>query len=88
MNDKTELMVIPFQCSKDEYSLLIVLQDHNIKRITAYDPADVPIDKMPGSVIDGLTLLTLQNKDPVFSGGQSRPGSGMIEDSTPVTDAL
>ena len=39
----TELMVIPFQVSKEEYVIMIVLQDGNIKRIKSYDPVDAPL---------------------------------------------
>ena len=55
-NQSTEIMVIPFQVSPTEYAILIVLQQGNLDRIKEYDPAQIPIEDMPASVIKGLKL--------------------------------
>lgn len=40
------------------YDLWVVLQDENIHRVMEYDPAEVPVARLPGSW-EGLTLHTV-----------------------------
>jgi hypothetical protein len=42
------MIVLPFQVNATEYCVFVVLQDDNLTRITAYDPAEVNVAKMPG----------------------------------------
>ena len=42
------MMVVPFQVSAAAYSIFVVLEDENIERIKAYDPAEVTTSKMAG----------------------------------------
>jgi len=51
------MFVIPVRISATQYSLAIVLQDDNITRIKAYDPAELSIRKM------GAPWNTLSLKD-------------------------
>lgn len=37
------LAVIPFQVTQTEYSVFVVLRDHNLDRIRDYDPAEFPV---------------------------------------------
>jgi hypothetical protein len=40
------MMVLPFQLNSAEYSMFVILEDDNIERIKAYDPAEVNVPKM------------------------------------------
>jgi hypothetical protein len=42
-NAETPLLVVPFAVERDFYEVIVILQDHNIARIRAYDPAEVPV---------------------------------------------
>lgn len=47
MTQNTQLMIIPFEVSPTEYSVMIVLREGNIERIRAYDPVEIPLKHLP-----------------------------------------
>lgn len=44
------MFVIPFQINDKEFALLVCLEDKNLERIRAYDPAEVNLSRMNGIV--------------------------------------
>lgn len=41
------MFILPLQVNDTQYSLYVVLEDENIERIKAYDPAEVRTGSMP-----------------------------------------
>lgn len=41
------MMMIPFKVARDEYSVFVILEDENLKRMKENDPAQLNIWKMP-----------------------------------------
>jgi hypothetical protein len=51
------LVTIPFVVDSDHYSVIVILQNHNLTRIAAYDPAEVPMSAVSRSpIVDGRRL--------------------------------
>jgi hypothetical protein len=43
------MLVIPFTISATEYSIFVILQEDNLDRMKAYDPAEVVVTKIAAS---------------------------------------
>jgi len=41
------MLVIPIQSSQNEFDIFVVLEDLNIERIKAYDPAELRVGALP-----------------------------------------
>lgn len=41
------MMIVPFQISKTEYSIVVLLENDNMERIREHDPAEITIKKLP-----------------------------------------
>lgn len=41
------MLTIPFQVSETEYSIFVVLENDNLDRLKAYDPAEIVLTKFP-----------------------------------------
>jgi hypothetical protein len=52
------MFVLPIQISETEYNIYFVLQQENLDRMKAYDPAQLEVPNLPGNY-RGLTLRTV-----------------------------
>lgn len=51
------MMMIPFQVGADEYSVFVILEAENVRRMAENDPAQINVWKMP----DEFTRLKLRD---------------------------
>lgn len=53
------MRIIPFQVSNFQFNVMVVIEDENLERMKAYDPAQLAIDKLgfPWSTLTVKTVL-------------------------------
>lgn len=42
------MQIIPFMVDEGHFNIFVVLEDENLRRMKAYDPAQFALDKLPG----------------------------------------
>lgn len=72
---KTEVLIIPFQISATQFSLLVVLQDGNIERMKAKDPGEIPVHELMAK----MAPLTL--RDVILAHATAAEAKQLLKDS-------
>ena len=76
------MIVIPLQVSETAYSIIVLLEDDNLERIKAYDPAEITIRKL------GLSHLRLQDVVIGYATAQEAAQVAAIRDRAEIPELL